>query len=60
MPERTEYTRPFSSEYLHAAGRPVLRLMDGPLHEYVDAGYVSWLEAELKIARAFVPNLKGE
>jgi hypothetical protein len=48
---RPEYTRPFSAEYLHACGRPVTRVMDGPLHEYVDAGYVQWLEAELKKAR---------
>jgi len=40
-----------SAEYLHACGRPVTRMMDGPLHEYVDAGYVSWLEAELTRAR---------
>lgn len=48
---RHEYTRPYSAEYLRACGRPVTRLMDGPLHEYVDAGYVGWLENELEKAR---------
>jgi len=48
---RPEYTRPFSAEYLHACGQPVTRLMDGPLHEYVDTGYVDWLERELSKAR---------
>ena len=48
---RPEYTRPYSAEYLHACGHPVTRVMDGPLREYVDAGYVGWLETELAKAR---------
>ena len=48
---RPEYTRPFSAEYLHACGRPVTRMFDGPYHEYVDAQYVAWLESELQKAR---------
>lgn len=47
---RPEYTRPYSAEYLHAGGRPVTRLMDAR-NEYVDAGYVAWLESELGKAR---------
>lgn len=48
---RPEYTRPFSAEYEAATGRPVTRMLDGPLREYVDAGYVGWLEGELQKAR---------
>jgi len=54
---RPEITRPFSAEYLHACGRPVTRLMDGPYREYVDAEYVAYLETELTRARE---NAKGE
>jgi hypothetical protein len=49
--KRPEYTRPFSREYEQNTGRPMTRLMDGPLHEYVDAAYVAWLEEELAKAR---------
>ena len=46
-----EPLRLFSRAYAAATGRAVKRMMDGPFHEYVDAGYVSWLEVELKSAQ---------
>jgi hypothetical protein len=52
MAHKPEYTRPFSAEYLHACGHPVTRMMDGPLREFVDAGYVTYIEAELKKERS--------
>jgi hypothetical protein len=48
---RPEFTRPFSKEYFAATGAEVTRMMNGPLREYVDAGYVAWLESELTRAR---------
>lgn len=47
---RPEYTRPYSAEYAAACRCPVMRLMNAR-EEYVDAGYVSWLESELEKAR---------
>jgi hypothetical protein len=51
---RPEYTRPFSREYLTACGREVQRVMmvhPSALGEFIDAGYVAWLESELQKAR---------
>lgn len=53
--EHKEYVRPFSREYTEATGKRAHRRMDA-LAEFVDAGYVAYLEAQLKIAMGFVPK----
>jgi len=55
MPERREYTRCYSAEYLAATRREVTRVMmvhPRALGEFVDAQYVGWLEEQLTKARA--------
>ncbi len=51
---RPEIIRPFSREYHEVSGCEVMRVMmvhPAALGEFVDAGYVAFLEGELQKAR---------